>query len=129
MPCPCGWPGIRNIVATLGTALTKDHLDLLRRYTEELVIIFDPDEAGRHAVERSLKLFLAEKISARIVILPDNLDPDEYVRKFGKEAMLEQISGSQSLIDFFIDKNVTPGQAPEKRIASLRESLSFLIAN
>lgn len=118
--------GIKNIVATLGTALTKDHLDLLRRYTEELVIIFDPDEAGRHAVERSLKLFLAEKISARIVILPDNLDPDEYVRKFGRQAMLDQISGSQSLIDFFIDKNVTPGQAPEKRIASLRESLAFL---
>lgn len=118
--------GIKNIVATLGTALTKDHLDLLRRYTDELVIIFDPDEAGRHAVERSLKLFLAEKISARIVILPDNLDPDEYVRKFGREAMLDQISGSQSLIDFFIDKNVTPGQAPEKRISSLRESLAFL---
>ncbi|MEN6466513.1 MAG: DNA primase [Syntrophaceae bacterium] len=118
--------GIRNIVATLGTALTKDHLDLLRRYTDELVIIFDPDDAGRHAVERSLKLFLAEKISARIVLLPDNLDPDEYVRKFGKEAMLDQISGSQSLIDFFIDKNVAPGQAPEKRISSLRESLAFL---
>lgn len=118
--------GIKNIVATLGTALTKDHLDLLRRYTDELVIIFDPDEAGRHAVERSLKLFLAEKISARIVILPDNLDPDEYVRKFGREAMLDQISGSQSLIDFFIDKNVTPGQTPEKRISSLRESLAFL---
>jgi DNA primase len=118
--------GIKNIVATLGTALTKDHLDLLRRYTDELVIIFDPDEAGRHAVERSLKLFLAEKISARIVILPDDLDPDEYVRKFGREAMLDQISGSQSMIDFFIDKNVTPGQAPEKRISSLRESLAFL---
>ncbi len=118
--------GIKNIVATLGTALTKDHLDLLRRYTDELVIIFDPDEAGRHAVERSLKLFLAEKISARIVILPDNLDPDEYVRKFGREAMLHQISGSQSLIDFFIDRNVAPGQTPEKRLSSLRESLSFM---
>ncbi len=118
--------GIRNIVATLGTALTKDHLDLLRRYTDELVIIFDPDDAGRHAVERSLKLFLAEKINARIVILPDDLDPDEYVRKYGKEAMLEQISGSQSLIDFFIDKNVAPGQVPEKRMASLRQSLAFL---
>lgn len=118
--------GIKNIVATLGTALTKDHLDLLRRYTEELVIIFDPDEAGRHAVERSLKLFLAEKISARIVILPDSLDPDEYVRKFGREAMLEQVTGSRSLIDFFIDNNVAPGQTPERRISSLRESLSFL---
>jgi DNA primase len=118
--------GIKNVVATLGTALTKDHLELLRRYTDELVIIFDPDDAGRHAVERSLKLFLAEKISARVVILPDNLDPDEYVRKFGKEAMLGQISGSQSLIDFFIDSNVAPGQRPEKRMASLRQCLSFL---
>lgn len=118
--------GIKNIVATLGTALTKDHLDLLRRYSDELVIIFDPDDAGRHAVERSLKLFLAEKISARVVILPDNLDPDEYVRKFGRDAMLGQISGSQSLIDFFIDQNVSPGQTPEKRMSSLRECLSFL---
>ena len=60
------------------------------------------------------------------MILPDNLDPDEYVRKFGRQAMLDQISGSQSLIDFFIDKNVMPGQTPEKRIVSLREALAFL---
>ena len=118
--------GIRNVVATLGTALTKDHLDLLRRYTDQVVLVFDPDEAGRHAVGRSLKLFLAEKISAKIVILPENCDPDDYVRKFGREAMLAQVLGSQSLIDFYIDNNVVSGKGPEKKMASLREALLFL---
>lgn len=118
--------GIRNVAATLGTALTRDHMALLRRFTSEIVLIFDPDDAGLKAVERSLKLFLAEKVSARIVILPDKYDPDEYVRKSGKEAMLEQISRAQSLIDFFIDNHVVPGKRPEENISSLRESLAFL---
>jgi len=50
--------GVNNVVATLGTALTREQVELIRRFTRNVAVIFDPDEAGRHAVERSLKLFL-----------------------------------------------------------------------
>ncbi|HOW57138.1 MAG TPA: DNA primase, partial [Smithellaceae bacterium] len=67
--------GIGNVVATLGTALTRDHLDLLRRYTVDVVALFDPDEAGRKALDRSLDLFLAADMRARALILPGEDDP------------------------------------------------------
>jgi len=64
--------GIRNVIATLGTALTKNQIELVRRFTRNIVILFDPDEGGRSAVERSLQLFLEEKIHAKVVVLPDD---------------------------------------------------------
>ncbi|MEA1970260.1 MAG: DNA primase, partial [Thermodesulfobacteriota bacterium] len=54
--------GVSNVVATLGTALTREQVELIRRFTRNVAVIFDPDEAGRHAVERSLKLFLEENM-------------------------------------------------------------------
>jgi len=95
--------GIRNAVATLGTALTRDHLDLLRRYTGRVVVLFDPDEGGRNAVERSMRLFVEEKMHARIVVLPGKDDPDSFVMKFGKEALENLISRAQPVVDYYID--------------------------
>ena len=118
--------GIRNTVASLGTALTRDHLGLLRRYTEELVVIFDPDEAGKSAVERALNIILSEKINARIVILPEDLDPDNYVARYGAEAMEELIEKSQSLVDYYIDNIIGQGKRAEEKMSSLRNSYAFL---
>ena len=53
--------GIKNVVATLGTALTREHLELIRRFTSNIVVIFDPDEGGRSALERSLVLIFLKK--------------------------------------------------------------------
>ena len=86
--------GIRNVVATLGTALTRDHLDLLRRYCVDVVALFDPDEAGKKALDRSLELFLSTEMRARALILPDGYDPDDYVRKFGQD----KISGHNTVM-------------------------------
>jgi DNA primase len=69
--------GITNVLATMGTALTKEQVDLLRRYTENVAVLFDPDEAGKKALERSLQLFLAGGIQAKAVVLPDGYDPDD----------------------------------------------------
>lgn len=94
--------GIRNAVAALGTALTREHLDLLRRFTTEIVAIFDADEGGRSALERSLALFLEAKFHARVVILPDNLDPDDYIKKHGPKDLENLITNSRSLVDYYI---------------------------
>ncbi len=84
--------GIGNVVATLGTALTREHLELLRRYTVEVVALFDPDEAGRKALDRSLELFLSMRMRARALILPGGCDPDDYVKKHGKNKLGELIA-------------------------------------
>lgn len=79
--------GITNVVATLGTALTRDHLSLIRRYAERVAVLFDGDEAGRKALARSVELFVAAHMDARAVVLPEGLDPDDFVRRHGGDAL------------------------------------------
>jgi DNA primase len=118
--------GIFNVVATLGTAVTREHVSLIRRYTRNLVVIFDPDEGGKNALERSLKLFLEGNLHTRIVVLPDGHDPDEYVRKFGKEALDEIIASSQSMVDYYIEKVIGGGEIFEENLDSIRDAVSFI---
>ena len=118
--------GIGNVVATLGTAFTKEQIELIRRFTRNVSIIFDPDEAGKSAVERSLKLFLEEEIRARVVILPDGYDPDEYVRKYGRESLEELIDHSSSMVDYYIEEIIGGGNTLEDKRDSVRDSVSFI---
>jgi DNA primase len=118
--------GIGNVVATLGTALTKEQIELTRRFTRNVSIIFDPDEAGKSAVERSLKLFLEEEIRARVVILPGGYDPDEYVRKYGRESLEELIAHSSSMVDYYIEEIIGGGNTLEDKRDSVRDSVSFI---
>lgn len=98
--------GIGNVVAPLGTALTAGHIRLLRRYTQNFVVLFDGDDAGRKAALRSLELFLAEGISARMVLLPKGEDPDSYVKKNGADGLLKLVAGAVSLFEYFVDSAV-----------------------
>lgn len=118
--------GIGNVVATLGTALTKEQIELIRRFTRNVSIIFDPDEAGKSAVERSLKLFLEEEIRARVVILPGGYDPDDYVRKYGRESLEELIARSASMVDYYIEEIIGGGNTLEDKRDSVRDSVSFI---
>jgi DNA primase len=95
--------GVHNVVATLGTALTRDHLELLRRYTQDVVALFDPDTAGRKALDRSLELFLGANMSARALILPDGCDPDDFVKKYGPGELDELIALAPAISDYYID--------------------------
>ncbi|MFB3138699.1 MAG: DNA primase [Phycisphaerales bacterium] len=71
----CHQAGIRQVVATLGTALTQDHARILRRLCEVVVLVFDGDEAGQRAADRAVQLFFVEPVDVKICILPDGLDP------------------------------------------------------
>ncbi len=119
--------GINHAVATLGTALTRDHLDLLRRYTRNIVVIFDPDEGGRSAIERGLRLFVGEKMHARVVILPEGYDPDTYVMKFGKAALEDLISRSQSMVDYYIDHILGKKGGLEENLDAVKDSVGFIV--
>jgi DNA primase len=92
--------GITNVVATLGTALSADHLRLLKRYTNNVVILFDADEAGKGASVRGLDLFLEEGLNVRVACLPRGFDPDSFLLKYGKAEFEKLISDSKHLFEY-----------------------------
>lgn len=103
--------GIKNVVATLGTALTPHQIKLLKRYTKNLIIIFDSDEAGEKAAMRSLPLFLDEGISPQMVLLPAGFDPDTFTQKDNGEAMRNKLREPLSLLDVFFGQVFTANDA------------------
>ena len=81
--------GVAGVAATLGTSLTPEQARLLKRFAPEIWVSYDGDEAGQHAIERALSIFDQEGIPARVLYLPDQLDPDEFIRQRGREAFDE----------------------------------------
>jgi len=102
----CHMYGFNNTVATLGTALTPGHARLLRRFTERIVLVFDGDEAGRRAARKGLRVLLAGELDPRVLVLPDNLDPDDFLRARGADAFGALIAEAQPMVDFML-KGVT----------------------
>ena len=89
--------GIKNVVATMGTALTLDHAKLIKRLTNNVVVFFDSDDAGKMAAERSLPILLSQGLFPRGITLTEAKDPDEFVIKFGLEALKKEIDHSPDL--------------------------------
>ena len=118
--------GVRNVVATLGTALTRDHVDLLRRYTKDVAVVFDGDEAGKKALARSLGFFIDGNLHTRAVILPEASDPDDYVRNFGKKRFQELIEKSPPAVEYYLDTVVGGRGDFDHNRGALREALSFI---
>ncbi len=96
--------GIRNVVATLGTALTSEHLRCLKRYTDSVIHVFDGDEAGERATVRALDLCLELGVWGRVLRLPPSHDPDSYVRQVGAEGLREELKGAIPLLDYWIQR-------------------------
>ena len=92
--------GVTNVVATLGTAFTKEHANIIRRLASNVIICFDGDSAGAKATMACSDILLNFKIFPKIVRLEDNLDPDEYVLKYGKDKFLDKINNPISVMDF-----------------------------
>jgi DNA primase len=95
-----GW---KHSVATLGTALTTQHIRTLKRYTRNLITLFDADPAGVQASLRSLPLFLEEEVSGKTILLPKGDDPDSFLRKGGAEEFEQRVPEAVPLIDFFFE--------------------------
>ncbi len=91
---------IGNVVASLGTALTAQQIRLLRRYTHNVVMVFDADRSGELASLRSLDLLIEEDMNVKVVALPKNEDPDSFLRKFGKESFWQKITKALDLFDY-----------------------------
>lgn len=89
--------GLKNVAATMGTALTFEHAKLVKRMTSNVVVLFDGDEAGQMAAERSLTILLSQGLYPKGLILTEAKDPDEFINKFGLEALKDKIAKSQDL--------------------------------
>ena len=96
--------GFKNLTATLGTAFTKYHASLLKRYVDSVVLVFDGDEAGLKASERSLPLLLSEGLKVKFLSLPKGQDPDDFIRLRGPEAFQSLIQSAKDLFFFVLQK-------------------------
>lgn len=96
----CHQAGIEYTVAPLGTSLTEDHARLLKRYTNNVVVLFDPDEAGIKAALRGALILISQGIFVKVASLSDGLDPDEYILKYGKENFEKVLDNAEELITF-----------------------------
>lgn len=95
--------GIGNVVAPLGTALTREHVHTLRHYCDEVILLFDADAAGLKAAMRSIPFFLEEALSGRVALLPRGHDPDSFVRQQGRSAVEDLVERAVPLAEFALD--------------------------
>ena len=96
--------GLANVVGTLGTALGDDHVRALRRLADRAVLVFDGDEAGQKAADRSLELFLNHELDVRVLTLPEGLDPCDFLLDRGAEAFLGLVEGASDPLDHVVDR-------------------------
>lgn len=99
--------GIRNAVATCGTALTSRQIALMRRHCSTVVVNFDSDTAGQAAAERSVELLLREGMSIRVLELPGGMDPDEFCKANGGDAYLDQLQRAPRYFHWLLDRSRT----------------------
>lgn len=92
--------GITNVVATMGTAVTKNQALLMKRLSNEIILCFDGDEAGNEATNSCINELLKIGISPKIVRLEQNLDPDEYILKYGKEKFVNKIKNPMNSMEY-----------------------------
>lgn len=96
----CHQFGVSNVISVLGTSLTSQHVNLLRRFADKIVLLFDPDTAGDKAVDRAVEMFLTQPIEVLVAAMPDGLDPDEFMLEHGADAFNQIINSAQDALNY-----------------------------
>src|SRR6202020_1746132 len=96
--------GIGNVVASCGTSLAEPQIKLLNRFTQRIVVNYDPDTAGQAATERSLSLLLEKEFDVRVLALPGGADPDKFIKEQGVEAYAKLLTNSPPYLDYLINR-------------------------
>lgn len=114
--------GVQNVVASSGTALTEEQLQLVGRYAKTLVLVYDADSAGSDATLRGVDLALEQDFDVKIVRLPQGEDPDTFVQKFGAKEFRKHVAESISFIDFKAQRFHEQGgfSTPERKAEAVR---------
>ncbi|MCR5886285.1 DNA primase [Hymenobacter sp. J193] len=120
--------GIKNVVASSGTSLTDGQIRLLKRYTDNVTVLYDGDAAGIRASLRGIDMLLEGGLNVRVVLFPDGDDPDSYIRKVGDQRFVEHLEGaSQDFIQFKTDLvSREAAHDPVKKAEAIREVLQSI---
>ena len=122
--------GLENVVANSGTALSNHQIRLLHRFTQNIVLLYDGDEAGIHAAMRGTDMLLAEGMNIKVLLLPDGDDPDSFSRKHTADEFKAYIEAHQTdFIQFKTDlllKGVTDPQKRSEAVSSILKSVSVI---
>jgi DNA primase len=113
--------GITNVIATLGTAITAEQISRLRNFSANITLMLDGDDAGIKSALRLISLFAEMDINGNMVILPDNHDPDSFVRKMGAEAFIDIVKYKKPLLDCFFEIS-----SKQHNVKTLEGKLAFI---
>jgi DNA primase len=117
--------GVKNVLATSGTAFTEMQVRLLSRFTKRVVVNFDPDQAGATAAEKSIALLTEEGFEVKVIALEGGLDPDRFVREQGIQAYMAALRGAKRHSDYLIDRarQLFPARTADAKI----KAMNFLL--
>lgn len=114
--------GIQNAVATLGTALTEEHIRLLKGYARKALLVFDSDDAGIRAAHRGVDLFMRFEMDAKVMVLPRGHDPDTFITEYGYDEFLRYAGKASGMMRFLLDAAIEKnGLSIEGKIRILKE--------
>ena len=125
----CYRAGINNAIATMGTSLTENQVEIISSLTNNITLCYDGDNPGIEASKRAIKMFMKKNISLSSIVLPEGLDPDDYINKFGKEAFLDLFNNHRvSSIDYLyeIAKKKLDRSNPNSLIAFQKEVYNII---
>jgi DNA primase len=120
--------GVRNVAASLGTALTENQARLLKRYTSQVVLSYDADEAGKNAALRGMEILHKENFRMKVLSIPDGKDPDDYIKKHGKSGFLQIVKTALPYADYKLElaREGMNMSSTEDRLHFLREAVEVL---
>ncbi len=113
--------GVKNVLATSGTAFTEMQVRLLSRFTKRVVVNFDPDQAGSTAAEKSIALLTEEGFEVKVISLEGGLDPDRFVREQGIQAYMAALRGAKRHSDYLIDRarQMFPARTADAKVRAM----------
>ena len=116
--------GFHNTVATCGTALTPDHVRLLKRFADRVLLLFDQDAAGNKATFRAMEVLLPEGLQVSVVTLEPGEDPDSFLRNHDAQQMQQRLDSARSVVEMFIDQTLAEhGDGIEGRARAVEKIL------
>jgi len=120
--------GVRNTVASSGTALTDEQVQLLSRFTKNVIVLFDADSAGQKAASRSIETFLKQDFNIKVLTLPQGEDPDSFINNYGKDRFREEVEKAVNFLEYRVSSFRKEGafDDPDKQVEAIREIVRIL---
>ena len=118
--------GFTNAIATLGTAITAEHARIIKRYVSKVILAYDSDEAGKKASDRAIALLSEAGVDSRILVMKGAKDPDEFIKKFGREEFKKLLDEGRSRFDYIIETTCAKYNMknPDEKIKAASEIVS-----